>query len=236
VRSSVVLRAKRAPETAISILALVLVVAMVVHTHIGDFRGSTAHGVADEAAMMAAMMMPLAGPSASLVAQRSLRTRRVRSVGEHVAGFTALWFVYGIAAAMALRLLTLVIDPLMALALLLLAAAWWQLSAVRRRRIQRCGLVRTAPPAGWRADVGTTLGGARQAVSCVTTCWASMLAMVAAPHLVLMGTVLAANLSEWAPGPNPTSAARRRRPAAVYLLLAVGTLLLVVARLGVRHK
>lgn len=182
--------------------------------------------------MVAAMMMPLAGPSASLVAQRSLRSRWVRSVGEHVAGFSAVWFAYGLAAVVAVRILSRVIDPVVVLALLLAAAAAWQVCERRRRRVEPCGRLRTAPPTGWRADVGTTLAGGRQAAGCVTTCWASMLAMVAAPHPLAMGTVLAASLSEWSPGPNPIGAARRRRPAIVYLMLAVGALLVVVARFG----
>ena len=226
---------RRAPEVAISVFALVLAVPLFMHAHGGDAKESGPHALAEEAAMMAVMMMPLAGLSAGLVAQRSLRTRWVRSVGEHVLGFTAVWFGYGIVAALVVRLLNGVINRLIVLALLLLAAAAWQLSSVRRRRVERCGRLRTAPPIGWRADVGTTLAGSRQAVTCVSTCWASMLAMVAAPHAAIMGTVLAVSLSEWAPGPDPSGAGRRRRPAAVYLILAVGALLLMVVRLGLKY-
>lgn len=227
-------RVRREPATAIWAVALVLLALMLVHRHGGGSLSGpiSVHAVTEDAAMMAIMMMVLAGPSAKVVAQRSLRSRWVRSVGEHVAGFAAVWFAYGVVAAIGVRLLARAVGPTIVLVLLLAAAATWQLSAVRRRRIARCGRVRTAPPTGWRADVGTLTAGTRQAVGCVTTCWASMLAMIAAPHPVVMGTVFAASVSEWRRGPNPLGSARRRRPAAVYLALAVGTLLLTVARLG----
>ncbi|HSH59599.1 MAG TPA: DUF2182 domain-containing protein [Acidimicrobiales bacterium] len=224
-------RARRAPEMAISTLAFLLVVLLLAHRHVvPPLNESSLHALAEDAAMMAAMMLPLAGPSARSVAQRSLRSRWAQSVGEHVVGFSAVWFGYGIAAAVSVRLLSNVIDRLLLLSLLLILAAAWQVSADRRRRIERCGHLRTTPPTGWRADVGSTVVGGRQAVDCVTTCWASMLAMVATTNPIVMGTVLAANLSEWAPGPNAMGSARRRRPAAVYLILAAGALLLLVAR------
>ncbi len=224
-------RLRQEPEIAISTLAFVLVAFLLVHGHVGaSLQESWLHGPAEDAAMMAAMMLPLAGASARSVAQRSLRSRWARSVGEHVLGFGAVWFAYGIAAAVAVRLVSRVIDALLLLALVLTVAAAWQVSAPRRRRVERCGRLRTTPPTGWRAEVGSTVVGTQQALGCVTTCWASMLAMVAAPNPIVMGTVLAANFSEWAPGPDAIGAARRRRPAAVYLTLAVGALLLLAAR------
>lgn len=227
-------RVRRKPDRAISTLAFILVAFMLLHGHLGasPLDESWLHGSAENAAMMAAMMLPLAGPSARSVAQRSLRSRWVRSVGEHVLGFGAVWFAYGLAAAVWVRLLSAVIDGLLLLALLLTVAAAWQVCTPRRRSVERCGRLRTTRPTGWRADVGNTAVGGEQAVDCVATCWASMLAMVAAPNPIVMGTVLAANFSEWAPGPDANGVARRHRPAAVYLILAVGALLLLAARLA----
>lgn len=231
-RRVVVSRARRSPEVAIYVLTVVLVVAMLVHRHHGpggpDYN--LVHRVTEEAAMMAVMMMPLAGSSARLVAQRSLRSRWMRSVCEHVAGFASVWFAYGLVAALAVQLLRDSLGSTVVLVELLTGAAVWQLSSVRRRRAERCARLRTAAPSGWRADVGSALAGGGQAGRCVTTCWASMLAMVAAPHPLVMGTVAAANLSEWARGPDPAGPARRRRPAAIYLALALGTLLVTAAR------
>jgi hypothetical protein len=211
----------RSPTAAIWVVAGTLVGALLLHDHGRSDAALSAHAMSEGAAMVAAMMMVLAAPSAEVVAQASLRVRWKRSVAGHLAGFTMVWFAYGILAVVIVTLLRRVIDPWVVIAVLATVAAVWQLSGTRGRYVDRCSRVRLAPVTGWRADVGTTVGGMHQAARCVTTCWASMLLMAATRHPVAMAALLVVNLSEWAPGPNPFNHARRRRPAAAYLALAV---------------
>lgn len=109
-------------------------------------------------------------------------------------------------------------------ALLLGVAAAWQLAARRRRLVDRCGRIRLAPLAGWRASWRGYLSGLADAGSCMLACGPSMLAMAAAPGAASMAVVLLAHLSEWAPGPNPFAGARSNRPAPTYVVLAAATL------------
>lgn len=219
------------PETLLAIVAVVLVAVLVVHVHHRHRPAGlwSPHDAIDGAALMSAMMLPLAGPSARVVAERSLRHRRVIGIGEHAAGFSALWFLFGLPAVIAVQVMAHAVAPTIVFGNLVVAAALWQLSAHRRRYVDRCSRVRVAPPSGWRADLRTSLSGTMQAASCVRSCGASMLAMAAAPHPAVMGLVLAANFSEWAPGPNPFDRTRHRRPAIAYLALAVGALFVALA-------
>jgi predicted metal-binding membrane protein len=225
-------RSRWSPNAAVSILAIVLLAALVLHSHsLGASNASSLHAILDSAALLAAMMMPLAGSSADEVAQRSLRDRRLLAVSEHVAGFIAVWFVFGIVATTTIGLLASALRPSIVFGALITVAAAWQLSARRRRYLERCSHLRTAPPMGWRSDVDTALAGMQQAVRCVRTCWASMVAMTAASHVVVMGIMFAAYLSEWAPGPNPFTRTRRYRPVPTYIGLALGALVVSVSPL-----
>lgn len=181
--------------------------------HPGRAGAGGLHAATETALLMAAMMLPLAALSVGVVAERSLAARRSRAVAEHAAGFGLVWFGFGLAAVP-------VASAAPFAALLALAVAW-QLSPLRERYAARCGRLRTAPPSGWRAETATVVGGVDQAMRCVRTCWASMLAMAAAPHVGLMAVVLGISLSEWAPGPNPFAGRRARRPAALYAGLLV---------------
>lgn len=208
-------------EARVVSAAVVLVAAIAVHG--GGHVGHGLHGTAEAALMMAAMMLPLAALSVGVVAERSLPARRSRAVAEHAGGFALVWFAFGLAAvpiANALGDMTAWAFPA-----LLAVAVVWQLSSTRARYAAQCGRLRTAPPTGWRGDAGVVVSGVDQALRCVRTCWASMLAMAAAPHLLLMAVVLGINLLEWAPGRNPFARSRRRRPALLYagvVLLSLG--------------
>ena len=162
--------ATRSPKVAISIVAAVLVGVLILHGHGGASPSSVLlpHATADGAAMMAAMMMVLAAPSAEVVAQSSLRVRRKRAVAGHVAGFTVVWFrVRWLVAVAVASLLTWVTDLAVAVAILATTATAWQLSGTRGRYVDRCSRVRTAPP---RAGEQTWV---RPSAECTRPCAAS---------------------------------------------------------------
>ncbi|MGQ0678250.1 MAG: copper chaperone [Actinomycetota bacterium] len=182
------------------------------------------HGSLDMAGMMAAMMTALAGESAAEVSGRTLRRHRWWSVTVHALAFGSVWFAFSIAVVALVAFAALLAPMPVLFSLLAGGAAAWQLSPARSALVQRCTRIRTAPPGGWQAPVGLAVGGADQAVRCLGTCWASMLAMAAAPHPALTAAVFAAGFYEWAPGRDPFDRIRRLRPVPVYLALAAGVL------------
>ncbi len=84
--------------------------------------------------------------------------------------------------------------------------------------MEREGALATAPASGWRADMGTLRAAAGDGIRCMKMCWPSMLALTAAPNVVLVGAWLPAYYYEWLPGPDPHGARRRLVPAVGYAL------------------
>lgn len=84
--------------------------------------------------------------------------------------------------------------------------------------LDREGALATAPASGWRAEVGTLHAAAGDAVRCMKMCWPSMLALTAAPNVVLVSAWLSAYYFEWLPGPDPHRERRRLVPAVGYAL------------------
>lgn len=219
-------RIVRLPNLLVLPVAVLLGAALVWHGHKSGTPSSqlSFHGLVDSAALLAVMMIPRTGSSVRLVSERSLPARQVPAVGEYLAGFTAVWFGFGLGATLLVQLALLIFPTTLVFSVLVAAAAIWQISARRRRLIEMPGRLRVAPPTGWRADVYTTLAGTMQGLRCLRTCWASMLAMAAAPNMPLMSIVVIANLSEWVPGKNPFGPRRRFRPALAYIALSAGSI------------
>ena len=211
-----------AREAPLWVVVAFSVVVLGRHIDAASDAGALHHAV-EHGALMAAMMLPLAAPSAKVVAERSLRSRRGRTIVEHVAGFSAVWFVFGSGAALAVAALGRLLSPHGSFALLLTAALVWQTSHRRRRYVDRCRRVRIGPVAGWRCDLLAFTAGSTHACSCLVTCGAAMAAMAAAPHVLVTTALYAAYLSEWVPGRNPFARDRVRRPVVVYAVLAAGT-------------
>lgn len=208
------------PSGTISLIAGGMTIVLVLHGHARPGPDtSNVHAAVDGAMLMAAMMLPLAGPSANLVAQRSFRDRRGRAAGEHAAGYAVVWFVFGIGAGSLVGAIGLWVPDLALFTALVVLAAAWQISDRRCRLVERADPIHVGAPDGWGAHLGEVSAGATVAFLCVRRCWASMLAMVAAPHVALMGIVIAANLLEWAPGANPFPRRRRYRPLVLYFVL-----------------
>jgi predicted metal-binding membrane protein len=153
------------------------------------------------ALMIVAMMFPLLMPMVRHVAARSFAARRERSVGLFVAGFTVVWLAAAAASSVALVVARAVLQtfhlaPWAGLICCGLAALW-QVSAAKRRAINRChGTVALRP---WADDADRdaigfgTLHGTR----CVSSCLPVMvLPLVGGYGLGAMAAISAILLAE----------------------------------------
>lgn len=143
--------------------------------------------------MVAAMMFPMLIWPVRFVASHSRWARRNRSVAVFLAGYCAVWLVFGLAVET-------LIEPLRGASwpwtggCCLLAAAW-QWTPLKRTGVLGCHRTMPLAPSGIRADIdcfcyGLTIGG-----NCWLSCWALMLACSAAGHSVW--AMLAATALVW---------------------------------------
>jgi hypothetical protein len=129
-------------------------------------------------AMIGAMMLPLVVVPVRRAACASLWQRRHRAIGGFLIGYGAVW-----ALAIAGGTVVLIVwpstgwTPVSALA----AAALWEATPLKRRALSLCHRTMPLRPRGWRADVDCLRYGVLHGRACVTSCWAMMLAAMAAP-------------------------------------------------------
>jgi predicted metal-binding membrane protein len=162
--------------------------------------------LADWALMLLAMMPPLLAAPLMHVWRSSLPRRRARALAHFVFGYGLVWMAAGpVLIGLALVLQLLAGDGAPALAgALLLATVWsaspWQRVALNRgHRLRRIGLF------GWAADRECLTFGVVHAAWCIASCWAWMLAALAAGpwHIAAMIVAAAVLLVERLPDPAP---------------------------------
>jgi predicted metal-binding membrane protein len=167
----------------------------------------------DWAMMLLAMMPPLLAAPLMHVWRSSLPRRRVRAIAVFVVGYSALWMLAGlilIGAALLLQLLAgqeaVAFVVALLLAILWSASPWQRIALNRGHRLRRIGLF------GWAADRECLSFGLVHAIWCIASCWAWMLAALAAGpwHVPAMMFAGAAMLGERLKLPE---AARWRWPA-----------------------
>lgn len=146
-----------------------------------------ASGLASWVLMTVAMMGPAALIAIRHTGLNSLRRRRQRAIAEFSAAYLAIWTAFGLLAHLAGRFMPVAPGPGV-LAAVLVAAAAWQLSPLKRRCLRGCHRSVPLPPRGWRADTGALRFGLRNGLSCLGTCWCLMLVMIAAPGGQLLWT------------------------------------------------
>jgi len=129
-------------------------------------------------AMVAAMMLPLMWGHVSLIAQRSLWRRRHRAIALFLASYAGIWLLFGFVAIV---LFPTAGRPLLAAATLVVAALW-QVTPWKRLALLACHRTVPLAPVGWRADLDCLRYGCNTARTCVTSCWALMLACAAGHH------------------------------------------------------
>jgi predicted metal-binding membrane protein len=160
-------------------------------SHIGITPGiGHAQGTLGMVAMVIAMMVPLILTNVRHVALSSLWRRRHRAIAGFLAGFIAVWFVVQSAIVGTWGLLAPLVGWQTAGGVAMVAAALWELAPIKRQRIRRCHLTVPLAPRGWRADADCARYGVSTGFSCVTTCWALMVAAAAFSHSLMVMIVL----------------------------------------------
>ena len=139
------------------------------------------------ALMSLAMMAPASLPAVRHVALNSVRRRRQRAMAEYAGAYLGVWTAFGLMALLGVELVrrTSGIDDGPLLALVLLAAAGWQLTRWKRRAIYACRRTLSLPPHGLAADAGCLRFGAVQGARGVRSCWALMATMAVLGHASL---------------------------------------------------
>jgi predicted metal-binding membrane protein len=143
-------------------------------------------------AMVLVMMLPTASPMVMTYAQiadtASRKGERVASPLVLIAGFTAVWFDFALAATalQAALVAAALLDPSLRVAggllsgAIFLAAGAYQFSALKHACLTRCRQPFPFFFANWTPQpVGVFRLGLRQGVYCVGCCWAMMLVMFA---------------------------------------------------------
>ena len=146
-----------------------------------------ASGLPSWVLMTVAMMGPAALIAIRHAGLNSLRRRRQRAIAEFSVAYLAVWAAFGLLAQVAATFMPAARGPAV-LAAVLVAAAAWQLSPLKRRCLRGCHRSLPLPPRGWRADQGALRFGLRNGLYCVGTCWCLMLVMIAAPGGQLLWT------------------------------------------------
>lgn len=159
------------------------------HTGVTPGRGHS-QGALGTVAMVIAMMLPLTLTNVRHVALSSLWRRRHRAIAAFLVGFLAVWIVVQSAIVGTWGLLTPLIGWETAAGVAILAAALWEVAPIKRQRLRRCHRTMPLAPHGWRADADCARYGVTTGFSCVTMCWALMVAAAAFSHSFLVMTVL----------------------------------------------
>ncbi|RDH79555.1 hypothetical protein DVS77_04855 [Mycolicibacterium moriokaense] len=159
--------------------------------------------------MVAAMMLPIAARSAGRVARAGLWHRRHVAMVEYLSGYVAMWSLAGIAAVGLVAVVWPEGAPAFAAAVVLLTAAGWQVTPVRRRALRRCRGAGFVNVAGWRSDRDCVAVGCADGRRCLFTCGPAMAVMALSHSLILMVALTVLLCSERSTGPNPAQRAGR---------------------------
>jgi predicted metal-binding membrane protein len=136
--------------------------------------------------MMVAMMLPTILPAARAVSLGGKWKRRQRGPALFAAGYLLVWIAIGLAAVQAVTIPGSHLTGPYVVATALVVAAGWELTRYKIRFLRACCRVRPIAPDGWRADRMCVIGGIRNAIACVGSCWAMMAPMLLADHVTAM--------------------------------------------------
>jgi predicted metal-binding membrane protein len=160
------------------------------HTGIILGRGH-GQGMLGTVAMVIAMMLPLTLANIRHVALNSLWRRRHRAIAAFLVGYLAVWIVVqAVIVGGTWGLLAPLIGWETAAGVAIVAAALWEVAPTKRQRLRRCHRTMPLAPRGWRADADCARYGVTTGFSCVTMCWALMVAAAAFSHSLMVMTVL----------------------------------------------
>ena len=127
--------------------------------------------------MVAAMMLPLQVRAVRLTAERSLWSRRDRSIAGFVAGYSGAWVLAGLPLAWADSALHIRhrIDWSAGAAIALLVTGAWLVSPWKAAAARLCHQSSRLSPLGWRADLDCLRYGLIAGSRCAYNCWPLML-------------------------------------------------------------
>lgn len=134
--------------------------------------------------MVAAMVLPTILPAARAVSVGGMWKRRQRGPALFATGYLIIWIAVALVAAQVLSRLPSDLDRRPVVVGALAAAAAWEVTRYKSRLLRACCRVRPIPPDGLRADRMCVIGGMRIAIPCVGSCWAMMLPMLVADHVM----------------------------------------------------
>ena len=151
--------------------------------------GLSVFGLAWWMLMTVAMMVPAALPLLREISLQSLWTRRYRSAALFLAGYLAVWGLFGVAALGFWHVVGFATPPApggLATSVTLFVGAAWGLTAAKRRHLKQCHRFLPLAPRGRAADVTCLRFGLYHGRECLAVCWPLMLAMVPAHTLAVM--------------------------------------------------
>jgi predicted metal-binding membrane protein len=174
--------------------------------------------------MAVAMMLPSLRTAMRTTSLTSRWTRRHRAAWVLAAAYLTVWAIPGLVVVTALWVVPWR-PPVWMAGALLLAAAAWVVTPMRRAALAACHRVQRVPGQGRRADAACVREGVRLGLACVGTCWLIMLAATLATHdLLLMAALTVVGVAE-----KVVEDRRRRLPpwtAGALVLLGLGVLAL----------
>ena len=160
--------------------------------------------------MAVAMMAPASLPAVRFVATNSLKNMRVLSTTLFLSSYLSVWVVFAVvvaaAGAAAATYLPVGAIGIEALPIVLLMAAVWQVTPMKRIAMRACHYGPMLPVTGRRAIAAYVGFGLRYGISCLGSCWLLMLAMYTARESVLFWMLIVSGVI-WAERMLP------RRPA-----------------------
>lgn len=173
-------------------------------------------GLAYWMVMCVAMMGPAALGAVRHTAVNSLQWRRRRAMAEFAGGYLGVWAAFGLVVVTATTAAPGV-PGTVGLAVVLAAAAGWQLTVHKRRFLRDCHRSVPLPIRGWAAERGAVRFGLRNGMACLGSCWCLMLVMAVAPAGQLFWTAAISTVI--------CAERLRDRPRAVSRLAAGGLML-----------
>ncbi len=133
--------------------------------------------------MIVAMMIPMVVVPIRTAAACSLWARRHRAIVGFLIGYITPWLAFGIIASIATFAFRIQHwNPQLVAAMGFAAAAFWQVTSLKRRSLLVCHRTYPISPNGWRADRDCWQYGWSVGSWCLVSCWALMLGCMLAGH------------------------------------------------------
>jgi predicted metal-binding membrane protein len=174
--------------------------------------------------MVAAMMLPTTVPAIRYVAFASRRSRRQRPVLAFSLGYLAAWLTLGV-LVVALHPVLHPAVPTVAAVIVMLAAVW-ELTPVKRRALRQCHRTYPVRFSGGPADLSAAHFGWKHGLACLRIGGPAMVALLAVDHPLVPTLVVTVIMFSQKIFVRPE---RWRVPVAVGGILA-GVLILVLGR------